>query len=484
MHKIIIYIGTSARDLTQYTMLLNSIRAYNVDKIPVYTCVKDSDFELFEQTFKNYDVTFIKDSDVYNTPVNNAWYKQQLIKMNFWKLGISEFVLQMDSDSFFIRDFRISDFLVDENTPYTILHEHKELKEFFARYNLHDSKRHNDGEYKIAQGFGETSDRIKEVFGTTNRTADYDYGHTPLIINTKVWKVLYDEYIQPNDISYESLLEYAGNDQQWYGEALLAFDVHRIYPKENLFKTFHYPTNYEEFKKMDKLDDLKYNYYGLCVQSNWCPPGSPAFNEIYSRFFTSKGHPKLFNGQFEEDKWIAENIELPEYGVVIDVGADQPIHGSNTYFFEKVLGWKSVCIDADERVLDKLRKYRSNVVHSIVSSYDGVGKFLQRTEAGISHVSSAGNSEVPSKTLNSILEENQIEEVTLLDIDVEGHELEVCQGLDWDKYRPKIVVIEFISPAGGNIESSILEYFNKIGSYKLVHKTTANLIFVRNETVQ
>lgn len=483
MHKIVIYIGTSARDLPQYTALLNSIRLYNVDNIPVYTCVKDGDFELFTERFAHHNVTFIKDSDVYDTPVNNPWYKQQLIKMNFWKLGISQFVLQMDSDSFFIRKFRVSDFLVDDNTPYTILHEHKELKEFFARYNLHESKRDNNGEYKIAQGFGETSDKIKEIFGTTHRTADYDYGHTPLIINTKVWQKLYDEYVQPNNISYETLLEYAGNDQQWYGETLMAFDVHRIFPKENLFKTFHYPANYHEFKKMDKLDDLKYNYYGLCVQSNWCSPGTPTYNEIYSHFFTPMGYPKMFNGQFGEDKWIAENINLPEHGTVIDVGADQPIYGSNTYFFEKAMGWKCVCVDADERVLDTLRAERGNVVHSIVTDYNGVGKFLQRTEAGISHVSSNGNAEVPAKTLNTILEEQNITEVTLLDIDVEGHELEVCRGLDWDKYKPQIVIVEFISPAGGNIEQQLLNYFTELKVYKMVHKTTANLIFVRNETV-
>lgn len=482
MHNLVIYIGTSARDIVQYEYLLNSIKAYNVDNIPVYTCVKDNDIEIFKEKFASYDVTFIKDSDVYNTPVSNPWYKQQLIKLNFWRLGISKFVVQMDADSFFIRNFHISDFLVDENTPYTIMHEHKELKEFFARYNLFESKREDNGDYKIAQGFGEVSDAIKKVFGTEERTADYDFGHTPLIINTDAWKILDEQYVKPNGLSYEQLLEYAGNDQQWYGEIVLTFKVHPIFPKENLFKTFHYFDNWDEFRRTDKLEDLKYNYYGICLQSSWAAVGSNEFNTIYNTFFTADKIPKMFHGQFGEDRWIVDNLlhSLPSKGTVVDVGADQPVYGSNTYFFEKYMGWESVSIDGDSRVISKLEKFRKNVINSLVGSYDGVAKFNQRSEAGISHISEAGNVEVPIRTLNSILEEKKIDTITLLDIDVEGHEIEVCNGLDWNKYKPQVVIIEFISPISGNIEPKLVEFFNTLGNYTLKHRTQANLIYVRN----
>lgn len=480
MHKIAIYIGTSARDLYQYTALVNSIRAYNVDNIPVYTAVKDEDIDIFKEEFADYDITFVKDSDIYNTPVNNPWYKQQLIKMNFWRLGVAEFVVQMDSDSFFIRNFRISDFLVNDTTPYTIMHEHKELKEFFARHNLHNSKRDDNGDTKIAQGFGEVSDKIKQVFGTDDRTADYDYGHTPLIINTKAWKVLEEEYITPNNLSYESLLEFAGNDQQWYGETVLAFDVHPIFPKENLFKVFHYPLNYIEFFKTDRLSDLRYNYYGICLQSNWCKPGTEEFKRVYDEFFTEYLVPKMFNGQFGEDEWIFNNLTIPTKGTVVDVGADQPVHGSNSYFFEKYMGWDSVCIDGDERVISKLKQFRKNVVHSLVGSKNGTVKFYQHPAAGVSHISETGNVEVPIATLNTLLEARGIQEISLLDVDVEGHELEVFAGLDWKKYRPQIVIAEYVSPAGGDITTKLMKFFDDLGNYTLKHKTQANLIYVRN----
>lgn len=486
MHDIIIYIGTSKRDIVQYEYLINSIRAFNVDNIPVVTCVKDSDIDLYKNKFALYDITFIKDSDVYDTHIDNAWYKQQLIKLNFWKLNISKFILQMDSDSFFIRNFYISDFLLDNNTPYTIMHENKELKEFFARHNLHNCKKEENANPRIAQGFAESSDRIRSIFGLNKINAEYDFGHTPLIINTDVWRQLEQKYLKPNNISYEQLLEHAGNDQQWYGETLLVLKTHPIFPKENIFKTFHYPENWIEFKNTDNIDNIRYNYHGICLQSNWASPDSDVFNTIYNAFFTKDKIPKMFNGQFGEDQWIIENLGhiLPKTGTVIDVGADQPIYGSNTYLFEKYLGYDSICIDADPRVIDNLSKFRQKVISCAVSDKNGKVKFHQHDLAGISSISDIGTESIDAKTLNTILEENNISSsITILDIDTEGHELEVCNGLDWHKYYPLIVIIEYVSPSGGNIKDKIINFFNSLGFYKLVHTTQANLIFQYDKTI-
>jgi FkbM family methyltransferase len=191
----------------------------------------------------------------------------------------------------------------------------------------------------------------------------------------------------------------------------------------------------------------------------------------------------MFNSQFGEDEWIAKNINLPTYGVVIDVGACEPIFSSNSYYFEHNLGWGGICIDADSRTIDKLKQERKNVVQAIVSDKNGVGKFFHEAAPGISHVSDDGTEEVETRTLDSILEQFNIGDVTILDIDVEGHELSVCRGLDWEKYKPNIVIIEYISPAGGNIEVDILKYFDALGTYSLVHKTSSNLIFVLKDYV-
>jgi FkbM family methyltransferase len=189
----------------------------------------------------------------------------------------------------------------------------------------------------------------------------------------------------------------------------------------------------------------------------------------------------MFNSQFGEDEWIANNIKLPNKGVIIDVGADQPRYGSNSYYFEKELEWTCVCVDADPRTIEKLVAERANVVNAIVSDYLGIDTFLQTDEAGISHVSSAGNIQVTTRTLDDILEQFNVEDITILDIDVEGHELHVCRGLSWNKYKPYIVIIEYISPVAGDIAPQLLDFFTALGNYKLVHTTQANLILVRGD---
>lgn len=186
-----------------------------------------------------------------------------------------------------------------------------------------------------------------------------------------------------------------------------------------------------------------------------------------------------FTSQYGEDKWIYENISLPKEGTFVDIGADQPKLGSNTWFFENTLRWKGLLVDADPRVIKTLQENRqSKVIHSAVSDKDGEIDFELIDVAGISKIGKNTNSiKVPCKTLNSLFEENGIADIDLLDIDIEGHELIACNGLDWKKYKPYIVIIEFLSPLKDNYYE-IKKYFESL-PYNMVYRTKANLIYVR-----
>ena len=52
--------------------------------------------------------------------------------------------------------------------------------------------------------------------------------------------------------------------------------------------------------------------------------------------------------------------------------------------------------------------------------------------------------EVPTRTLNSILDQSEFRDqvIDALSIDVEGHELAVLRSLDFDRYQPRVVIIE------------------------------------------
>ena len=53
---------------------------------------------------------------------------------------------------------------------------------------------------------------------------------------------------------------------------------------------------------------------------------------------------------------------------------------------------------------------------------------------------------IKTVTLNSVIEDSKFKnhKIDLLSIDVEGSELDVLKGFNLDKYRPDIIVVEFL----------------------------------------
>jgi FkbM family methyltransferase len=195
-----------------------------------------------------------------------------------------------------------------------------------------------------------------------------------------------------------------------------------------------------------------------------------------------------FHSQFGEDRYIYNNIDLPANGTFVDVGAGHPIHLSNTYFFEKN-GWTGVCIDADPKQYDLLSAVRANVEWAAVAPVEGEVEFSQ---AYVSTYSSTVKKEeyrsiarsgfrhtirVPSFRLETILTKHNIGAIDILDLDVEGTELDVWRTFDYDKHRPRVVVIEHSTFGLADNSAKIKEFFARL-PYRLVHVTHTNFIYL------
>ena len=95
---------------------------------------------------------------------------------------------------------------------------------------------------------------------------------------------------------------------------------------------------------------------------------------------------------------------------------------------------------------------------------------------------------VRTTTLNNILEKTNINRVDLLTIDVEGNELKVLKGLNFDKFLPKLIIVEYLDINSqkweipyNNIENIMKsEIYNFIISknYKFVNWVNGDLVFV------
>jgi FkbM family methyltransferase len=165
--------------------------------------------------------------------------------------------------------------------------------------------------------------------------------------------------------------------------------------------------------------------------------------------------------QFGEDLGICALAETfsdiaPVY---VDVGCFHPIHNSNTLLLHK-RGWRGVNIDLDEAKIAPFRRLRPNDINIVAACSDRVRPMLRlRYEAGVTdrlvEASAAeqrsliGEAAIEQKmvettTLDAILTAHSIGKIGFLDIDCEGHDLEVLKGLKLDFHRPDIIAVEVV----------------------------------------
>jgi FkbM family methyltransferase len=171
-----------------------------------------------------------------------------------------------------------------------------------------------------------------------------------------------------------------------------------------------------------------------------------------------------------KEEWIIRDFfEDRRGGFFVDVGCAWPVIYSNTYYLEKHLDWSGIAIDALPEFEPgwKKRRPKSKFFNYLVTDHtDTVESFYRSELKGISSVwkplkGPAGKDltfeeiQIPTTTLNRLLEHNQVSKVDFLSIDIEGAELLALAGFDIRRYRPEFVCIE-AKPAN---REKILEYF-------------------------
>lgn len=267
MKSFSLYCKSYGNDLRRVVRLAQSIQQYNGDKLPFYVSVPEVELPLFRQQLAELDVNLIADEDILRVspridteqvrrmPSSMA---QQVVKSEFWRMGLSAAYLCLDSDAAFIRSFSITDFMTADGTPYTMLDEAHDL--------LEDALHHK--RERVLHAFNSEADRIQKLFGRTGRR--YSFGPFPLVWHRAVWQSLDTHYLQPRNMSFADAIELAPVESRWYGEALLAYQAIPLLPCQSLFKVYHYAWQYDQDRRrgMD-ASRLKQLYCGVIYQSSW-----------------------------------------------------------------------------------------------------------------------------------------------------------------------------------------------------------------------
>ncbi len=157
-----------------------------------------------------------------------------------------------------------------------------------------------------------------------------------------------------------------------------------------------------------------------------------------------------------------------EYGFFIEVGANDGISQSNTLYFEKYKNWQGILIEAIPELAEKCRINRSKSVvenyalvpfdyaqdyikiHycNLMSFVDGAmrseeeKKVHLRKGCQVQNINNSYEINVPAMTLTAIIDKYGVKNIDLFSLDVEGFELDVLQGIDFDRYQPKFMLIE------------------------------------------
>lgn len=264
---ISLYCKSYRTDLNRTLRLVESIESHNIEKIPFYISVPSADYELFKCYLAHSKAAIICDDDIIkaNPKIDlekiaalHGGTSQQIIKSEFWRLDLSEIYVCLDSDSMFIRPFRQSDFIVDDDTPYTVIDEAHELLES----SLHHGNR------RFIQNFFDESKNLQSIFKRNGKI--YSYGPTPAIWCRKVWESLDKQFLTPNGMSFYDATLKAPLELNWYGEALLKFRAIPLIPSQPLFKVYAFAWQYDADRRHGiSLDNLATIYSGVIFQSAW-----------------------------------------------------------------------------------------------------------------------------------------------------------------------------------------------------------------------
>ena len=212
------------------------------------------------------------------------------------------------------------------------------------------------------------------------------------------------------------------------------------------------------------------------------------FHSIYikHKFFIKKESYAMDN----EDTAVLDYFKNKKNGFYVDVGCYHPIHRNNTYLLYKQ-DWKGVNIDTSEFSIDLFNHMRPKDLnyHCAISNKNEVIKLfyqkdlsqlstIERDQAETVFQGNIKEKEIQAFTLDEILNRDRYKNIKIdfLDIDVEGADLKVLEGLSFDKFKPELVCVEIHAK---EIKQSAIYNFLIDKNYELLWSGVFSHIFRR-----
>ena len=170
------------------------------------------------------------------------------------------------------------------------------------------------------------------------------------------------------------------------------------------------------------------------------------------------------NSQSGQDAYVSDYFNNKKNGFFLDIGANDGISLSNTYYLEKSLNWNGICFEPIPSTFEKLNQNR-NCIKLMVGVSDENStetfmymepsskmlsgmkkeyhpKHIDRIESQLVNGSKLMEVDIECVLFNEIMEYYNIKRIDYLNIDTEGNELKIVKSINFEKYDIEIMTIE------------------------------------------
>ena len=182
-------------------------------------------------------------------------------------------------------------------------------------------------------------------------------------------------------------------------------------------------------------------------------------------------------------------------GTYIDVGAGHPVADNVSFWFYE-RGWQGIVIEPqpdlaqlyarlrprDVAVCSVIGRECGEIDFHVVDRLHGFSTAVERFARNARHFGVDYRTvRMPVITLARLCEQHDVSEIDFLKIDVEGGEADVLLGGDWRAYRPKVILIEAVTPGSGEPAWGEWEPFLLAQGYRFALFDTLNRFYVAQE---
>jgi len=182
-------------------------------------------------------------------------------------------------------------------------------------------------------------------------------------------------------------------------------------------------------------------------------------------------------------------------GSYIDIGASHPVADNVSFFFYE-RGWQGIVVEPQQKLVDLYARLRPRdiAVCGLIGTRIGPTDFhvfdalhgLSTTSTKYADAAATlGDGyrtvTVPTISLAQLCERQGLRDIDFLKIDVEGAEADVLRSNDWDRFRPKAIVLEAIAPGTNEPAWQEWEPFLLAQRYRFMLFDTLNRFYVAEE---